>query len=46
MTKTQNLYGGIAQLVEHSLDVRRVRGSSPFASTKGEPKAGSPFSFF
>ena len=25
--------GGIAQLVEHSLDVRRVRGSSPFAST-------------
>ena len=31
-------YGGIAQLVEHSLDVRRVRGSSPFASTKKRTK--------
>ena len=27
-------YGRLAQLVEHSLDVRRVSGSSPLTSTK------------
>ena len=27
-------YGRLAQLVEHSLDVRRVSGSSPLMSTK------------
>ena len=31
---SRSIFGGIAQLVEHSLDVRRVRGSSPFASTR------------
>ena len=28
------IYGRLAQLVEHSLDVRRVSGSSPLTSTK------------
>ena len=28
-------YGQLAQLVEHSLDVRRVSGSSPLLSTRG-----------
>lgn len=28
------VYGRLAQLVEHSLDVRRVSGSSPLTSTK------------
>ena len=28
-----NKYGRLAQLVEHSLDVRRVSGSSPLTST-------------
>ena len=29
-------YGRLAQLVEHSLDVRRVSGSSPLSSTTKE----------
>ena len=32
-------FGRLAQLVEHSLDVRRVSGSSPLSSTK---KCGAP----
>ena len=40
IARTQKFHGGIAQLVEHSLDVRRVRGSSPFASTTGESNQG------
>ena len=31
-----NVFGRLAQLVEHSLDVRRVSGSSPLMSTKKE----------
>ena len=31
-----NAQGHLAQLVEHSLDVRRVSGSSPLMSTKKE----------
>ncbi len=33
------IYGRLAQLVEHPLDVRRVSGSSPLSSTKAHSLA-------
>ena len=33
------MYGRLAQLVEHSLDVRRVSGSSPLTSTNKKRQA-------
>ena len=38
------LFGRLAQLVEHPLDVREVTGSSPVSSTKGTAYA-VPFLF-
>ena len=36
MSNVVNSYGRLAQLVEHSLDVRVVSGSSPLTSTKNK----------
>ena len=43
------LFGRLAQLVEHLLDVQRVSGSIPLASTKKDPNLsviGDGFGFF
>lgn len=39
-------YGRLAQLVEHSLDVRRVRDSSSLSSTRGAVSAIAEAAFF
>ena len=35
----ERIYGRLAQLVEHPLDVRRVSGSSPLSSTMKTPRS-------
>ena len=43
---SQAVFGRLAQLEEHPLDVRKVAGSSPTLSTKGNPRKSFAFRGF